>query len=123
MSLGLDAVKPAFGDDLDDLVTREGGKPVAPAPLALRVIGLLKSVAAGELSGLLLEERQGTADLSDCRKIYFNLDPKDEQPPKFRLVYRLLPNEERPTRVQAVAVGYRAALDAYVRAARNLGRL
>lgn len=123
MTLGLDAVKPAFGDDLDDLVASEGGKPGTLDPLALRVIRLLKSVAAGELSGLPLEKRQGTADLSDCRKIYFNLDPKDEQPPRFRLVYRLLPNEERPTRVQAVAVGYRATLDAYVRAARNLGRL
>ncbi|RUR02028.1 hypothetical protein ELQ94_06670 [Labedella endophytica] len=85
-------------------------------------MGLLTSVAAGELAGLPLEKGQGTADLSDCRTIDFDLDPKDEQPPRFRLAYRLLPNEERPTRVEAVAVGYRATLDAYVRAARNLGR-
>lgn len=122
MSLALDAVKPAFGNDLADLVTSEGGTSGTPHPLALRVIELLKLVASGDLSGLPLEEREGTADLSDCRKIYFDLDPREERP-RFRLVYRVLPNEAHPTRVQAVAVGYRASLDAYVRAARNLGRL
>lgn len=121
MSLKLDALKPAFGNDLADLIASEGGNAGSPDPLAVRVIGLLKLVASGDLSGLRLEERKGTADLSDCRKIYFDLDPR-EQRPRFRLVYRLLPDEARPVRVQAVAVGYRANLDAYVRAARNLRR-
>lgn len=122
MSLKLDAVKPAFGDDLAALIASEGGASGPAHPIALRVIEFLKLVATSDLSGLPLQEREGTADLSDCRKIYFDLDPRESRP-KFRLVYRLLPDEERPTRVQAVAVGYRASLDAYVRAARNLGRL
>lgn len=122
MSLKLDSVKPAFEDDLVDLITSEGGRVENGHPIAVTVFTLLKSIANGELSGLELEERAGTADLSDCRKIYFDLDPREARP-RFRLVYRLLPNEERPTHVQAVAVGYRASLDAYVRAARNLGRI
>lgn len=121
MRLKLDALKPGFGDDLADLIAREGGGTASPHPLAVRVIGLLALVASGDLAGLPLEERKFTADLSDCRKIYFDLDPRELRP-RFRLVYRLLPNEDRATRVQAVAVGRRADLDAYARAARNLGR-
>ncbi len=122
MSFGLDAVKPGFGDDLADLVRSEGGRLDNSDPLAIRVFGLLKDLARREFAGLALEEKEGTADLSDCRKVYFDLDPRAERP-RFRLVYRLLPTADRPTMVQAVAVGYRANLDAYVRAARNLGRL
>lgn len=122
MSSKLDAVKPGFGDDLAALVRSEGGQVDNSHPLAVRVFGLLADLARGEFAGLPLEEREGTADLSDCRKVYFDLDPREPRP-RFRLVYRLLPNEENPTTIQAVAVGYRASLDAYVRAARNLGRL
>ncbi|WP_237398219.1 hypothetical protein [Rathayibacter rathayi] len=122
MRFALDAVEPGFGDDLALLVKREGGQVAHSDPLAVRVFGLLADLARGEFSGLLLEERDGTADLSDCRKVYFDRDPREPRP-RFRLVYRLLPSDIRPTTVHAVAVGYRAGLDAYVRAARNLGRL
>lgn len=81
---------------------------------------LLVHIARGELSGRPLEAHGGTGNLSDCRKAYFDLDPKVQ--PRFRLVYRLQPDEKSPARVQAVAVGYRANLDVYVRAARNLGK-
>lgn len=60
-------------------------------------------------------------DLSDCRKIYFDTD--NNQKPRYRLVYRLTPNEVRAVAVEAVAVGERRSLDAYVRAAKSLGRL
>lgn len=116
MRLSLTSVKPAFEDDLVDLVKSEGGDKA----LAMAVFELLSDIAKGDLKGLPLEEHEQTADLSDCRKIYFDLDPDIK--PRFRLVYRLLPDEKNPTRVQAVSVGYRANLDVYVRAARNLGR-
>lgn len=121
MTLKLNALKPGFENDLVDLITSEGGPVANRHPLAVTVFKLLKSIADEELSGLELEERAGTANLSDCRKVYFDLDPREKQP-RFRLVYRLLPNEKHPRTVQAVAVGYRASLDAYVRAAHNLGR-
>jgi len=43
-------------------------------------------------------------------------------PPRFRLVYRLLPNEVQAVSVEAVAVGRRRLMDVYVQAARRLGR-
>ncbi len=60
-------------------------------------------------------------DLSDCRKVYFD-EPDYDGAPRYRLVYRLLPNEVQAVEVEAVATGRRAAMAAYVEAARRLGR-
>ena len=54
-------------------------------------------------------------DLSDCRKVYF-----DEA--RYRVVYRLLPDEQAPSKVEILAVGPRADLEAYKAAARRLSR-
>lgn len=86
-----------------------------------RVFTLLVEVANGNLTGQQLEALVATGDLSDCRKIYFDVD--NNQKPRYRLVYRLTPDEVRAVAVEAVAVGERRNLDAYVRAAKNLGRL
>ena len=67
-----------------------------------------------------MEKFGSTGDLSDCRKVYFDVD--NNQKPRYRLVYRLTPSEVRAVAVEAVAVGERLNLDAYVRAVRNLGR-
>ncbi|PPG94346.1 hypothetical protein C5C22_08980 [Rathayibacter rathayi] len=86
-----------------------------------RVLMLLVEVSKGTLTGRPLEDLVVTGDLSDCRKIYFDLDNNDK--PRYRLVYRLTPNEIRAVAVEAVAVGERRNLDAYYRAAKNLGLL
>ncbi len=86
-----------------------------------RALTLLVEVSRGNLAGHQLEKLIATGDLSDCRKIYFDTD--NNQKPRYRLVYRLTPSEVRAVAVEAVAVGERRSLDAYVRAARNLGRL
>jgi hypothetical protein len=101
-----------FEADLFALPSRE---------LMERVLTLLVEVSKGTLTGQPLEELVATGDLSDCRKIYFDVD--NNQKPRYRLVYRLTPSEIRAVAVEAVAVGERRNLDAYVRAARNLGRL
>lgn len=108
MALGL-AARPGFSRDCDDV----------DVAVVKRAVALLVEVSNGTLAGLELEKRASTADLSDCRKIYFDVD---DRKPRYRLVYRLLPNEVAPVTVQAVAVGLRDGLDAYVRAAANLGR-
>lgn len=84
-----------------------------------RALTLLVEVSKGNLTGQPLEELVATGDLSDCRKIYFDVD--NNQKPRYRLVYRLTPNEVRAVAVDAVSVGERRNLDAYVRAARSLG--
>lgn len=86
-----------------------------------RALTLLVEVSRGNLTGQELEALVATGDLSDCRKIYFDID--DNQKPRYRLVYRLTPSEVRAVAVEAVSVGERRGLDAYMRAAKNLGRL
>jgi hypothetical protein len=59
-------------------------------------------------------------DLSDCWKIYF--DERADVPPRWRIVYRLRPNNDQPTSVEIISIGRRAYADAYLIAAQRLGR-
>lgn len=106
--LGLDAL-PGFEDDMAALPTQE---------LRIMTVGLLVEVARGTLTGRSLDVRVSTGDLSDCFKLYFDTDTK--QKPRFRLVYRI--EDGRVKAVQAVSVGERKGLAAYVAAAERLGR-
>jgi hypothetical protein len=65
--------------------------------------------------GQPLKHVRDIGDLSDCRKIYFD-------DARHRIVYRLLPNEMDPTRIDVISVGKRAAFEAYIEAVRRLGR-
>lgn len=111
MRLNLTAL-PGFKADIAELPSRD---------LKVRALELLARIARGELKGKPLDARVATADLGDCRKIYFDL-PTYGGKPRYRLVYRITPNEVSAVAVEAIAVGERARLDAYLRAARNLGR-
>ncbi len=82
---------------------------------------IVMDVAKGRRRGRPLESHVATGDLSDCRKVYF--DEVGSNRPRFRLVYRLLPDEVQAVEVAAVAVGMREALAAYVAAASRLGRM
>lgn len=86
--------------------------------LTLELIGLIKK---RELRGSPLDELSHTGDLSDCLKVYFDL-PEYEDKPRYRLVYRELEGRYNVVSVQAVSVGERKNLDAYLRALKNLGR-
>jgi hypothetical protein len=103
---------PEFADDVRALPTQR---------LQRIVIQRLVDISKGRLEGKPLDERVATGDLSDCRKLYF--DETGGMKPRYRLVYRLLPNEVQATEVQAVATGEREALVVYYEAARRLGRL
>lgn len=95
-------------DALPDLPTRK---------MALDMLVLVRD---GQVRGEKLDSRVATADLGDCFKLYF--DPVGAGKPRFRLVYRYMPDEIHAVAVEAVAVGRRENLDAYRRAAANLGR-
>lgn len=84
-------------------------------------IDMLVHVRNGDVSGIALDERVSTGDLGDCFKLYFDPDGSDK--PRFRLVYRFTPNEIQAVAIEAVAVGRRQGLDAYIRAATRLGRI
>lgn len=103
---------PKFGDDIRKLPSGNLQR------LALQKI---TDVSHGSLTGIPLEDHPSVGDLSDCRKIYF--DVQDEIAPRYRLVYRLLPNEVEAVCVEAITVGERNVLRVYVEAAKRLGRL
>lgn len=83
-------------------------------------VDMLVFVRDGKVAGVRLDDHAGTGDLGDCYKLYF--DPDGSGKPRYRLVYRWLPDEIQAVALEAVAVGERADLDAYMRAVRNLGR-
>ncbi len=56
-----------------------------------------------------------TGDLSDCRKKYFDQA-------RYRVIYRLLPDEKNPTEADVIAVGPRVGLTVYNEAIKRLGR-
>lgn len=102
---------PGFQQDIDAL------PDLATKKMALDMLVLVRD---GRVKGEKLDARVTTADLGDCYKLYF--DPVGGGRPRFRLVYRYLPDELLAVAIEAVAVGRREQLDAYHRASSNLGR-
>ncbi|RFA08051.1 hypothetical protein B7R54_01590 [Subtercola boreus] len=84
-------------------------------------LDMLVFVRDGRVTGVPLGQHSQTGDLSDCYKLYF--DPDGSQKPRYRLVYRFTPNEIEAVAVEAVAVGERRNLGAYLQAARRLDRV
>lgn len=41
--------------------------------------------------------------LSDCRKLYF--DEAEDVDPRYRIIYRLLPDEDRPAKAEVIRIG------------------
>lgn len=70
--------------------------------------------------GTQLRNHPTMGDLSDCWKIYF--DERPDVPPRWRIVYRLRPNNDHPTSVEIICIGRRAYAAAYLIAAKRLGR-
>jgi len=60
-------------------------------------------------------------NLGDCRKVYLD-ESETIRPAGYRIVFRLLPSESAPQRIQIVSIGPRANLEAYRRAAARLER-
>lgn len=112
-------VDPHFADRLKAL----------PVEAQRSVLTLLGRIANGELLlGQPCRFQHQTGNLDDCRKIYFDISTGVE--PTFRLIYRVLPNEQAPAMVEAITVGPKFVLDAegnrdsiYVRVARLLDRI
>ena len=105
------SVRPEAVDDIKNLPSEN---------LKRRAIQIIVDVSNGVLEGRPLEDHTSVGDLSDCRKVYF--DDQEEDKPRFRLVYRLLPNEVQAVSVETIAVGRRRLMDVYAQAARRLGR-
>lgn len=86
---------------------------------------LLDNLRDNPRFGKPLENHPTLGDLSDARTLYV-IDFEKQQvvwPPPFRIVYRLMPNEKAPEKVQVIWAGERRNAIVYETAARRLGRL
>lgn len=69
-------------------------------------------------TGKLLGPRHVSGDLSGCRRLRFDL--ADQYPHRFRIIYRLLPNEDDADTVEVIAVGPRGGHAPYQAAVARL---
>lgn len=98
--------RPEISEDLRGLGSND---------LRLEALRYIVALAKKPRLGQRLENLPHTGDLSDCRKLYFN-------EARHRIIYRLLPDDRRPTEVDVIAVGPREAEGVYVEAVRRLER-
>jgi mRNA-degrading endonuclease YafQ of YafQ-DinJ toxin-antitoxin module len=70
--------------------------------------------------GRKLKDHPALGDLSDCRKIF--LDEAHDVDPRWRIVYRLLPNEAHPEVADVIIVGPRESEEVYLEVMRRLER-
>jgi hypothetical protein len=70
--------------------------------------------------GLALVDHPLWGDLSDCRKIY--LDETHARRPRWRIVYKLLPNDAEPETAEVIIIGPRADDAVYREVMARLGR-
>jgi len=68
--------------------------------------------------GKLLGVRHVSGNLSGYRRLRFDLP--DERPPRFRLIYRLLPDEATADTIEVIAIGPRGGHAAYQAAVARL---
>ncbi len=98
-----------------------GGKPIelkdGITGQAIRVARLL---GADPFVGSPWEGRDDEfVELTGCRRVYFDLDAFNGKP-RFRMVYRLFPDEDAPDLVWVIAVGERANMAVYTAAVTRL---
>ncbi|MFN0155848.1 MAG: hypothetical protein ACKVUT_15855, partial [Gaiella sp.] len=87
-------------------------EPLSPALLrSIRtLLPALRQDPLAHSQPLSYDKRIG--NLGDGRKIYFDASPST-RPAGYRIVLRLLPNEDSPDRIQIVSIGARANLEVY----------
>ncbi|MFE2910783.1 hypothetical protein ACFXI0_09965 [Kitasatospora indigofera] len=109
------------------------GADILALPTAqLQRIALIRisQLTRGEVRGAALEAMARHPDLSDLRKLYFDLSQNEfrvvgGRAPQWRIVYRLrdaLPGPDARMLLQVVAVGARAASEVYQLAGTRLER-
>lgn len=61
-----------------------------------------------------------TGNLSDCRKLYF--DEAEDMDPRYRIVYRLLPDEDEPAKAEVIRLGLKVPYGDEEQIYRQVGR-
>ena len=98
--------RPEVSQDMQNLASDDLRREALQYMVALRTKPKL---------GKKLDKHVATGDLSDCWKVFFDNA-------NHRIVYRLLPDEKKPTLIDIIVVGPRHNMDVYKEAVRRLGR-
>lgn len=61
-----------------------------------------------------------TGNLSDCRKLYF--DEAEDVDPRYRIIYRLFPDEDKPAKAEVIRVGLKVPYGDEEQIYRQVGR-
>lgn len=61
-----------------------------------------------------------TGNLSDCRKLYF--DEAEDMDPRYRIIYRLLPDEDEPAKAEVIRIGLKVPYGDEEQIYRQVGR-
>lgn len=61
-----------------------------------------------------------TGNLSDCRKLYF--DEERDMDPRYRIIYRLLPDEDEPRKAEVIRIGLKVPYGDEEQIYRQVGR-
>lgn len=101
-------------DVLDDL----RGLALFDEVLVDAALQAITDLAQHRKTGKALGDRHVSGDLSGCRRLRFDL--AGTKPERFRIIYRLVPNNTRPEAVEVIAVGPRGGHAAYQAAASRL---
>lgn len=110
--LPVEFLDPTAKQQLLDLPSKE---------LKRRALGLLAAVSKedpklGKPCGFAFS----TGNLSDCRKLYF--DEQRDMDPRYRIVYRLLPDEDEPKKVEVIRIGLKVPYGDEEQIYRQVGR-
>lgn len=81
----------------------------------------IRKILTAEVVGKELETHRATGNLTDCRKVLF--DVREDISPRFRVVYREIRDDLEIVAIETLAVGDRFELEAYLKAAIRLGRI
>lgn len=87
--------------------------------LQVIALDLIEQLLSGSIRGQRLEEHPSVGDLSDYFKIYFDLSK--DRPPRYRIVYRYIPNMKVPKQLQIIAIASRENLKVYKLAVERIG--
>ena len=100
---------PLISDDLQNLKSVQ---------LKLIALNLIEQLIHGSIRGKRLEDHEEIGDLSDFFKIYFDIDK--DRPPRYRIVYRYLPDSGAPTQLQILVIATRENLGVYKEAIKRM---
>ena len=100
---------PLISNDLQNLKSTQ---------LQFIALNLIEQLIHGSIRGRRLEEHKGTGDLSDFFKIYFDVDK--DRPPRYRIVYRYIPNTAAPSQLQILVIASRENLEVYKEAVKRM---